>query len=121
MNEKINAKTKVSKKRDIKINDYLQKMGERVHKIDSNDYCKGKLILTSDDYEQLYEAVLVAEDFLAYNGSWDFRRNLNKNNDNNVCEILFKWNGYVSTMDTINNKIKLPEGVKKEFIFLTDK
>lgn len=31
-----------------------------------------------------------------------------------ICEIRFKWNGYLSMMDIIRNKFKVPNGVSKE-------
>jgi hypothetical protein len=58
---------------------------------------------------------LITEIFLSYNGSWDFERYEFETGDSMICEIRFKWNGYLSSMDIIRNKLKLPNGVSIEF------
>lgn len=86
-----------------------------VHKMDTDNYCEASVLLSSDDYEQLHEAVLVTENFLSYNGSWDFQREDHSSENQYACEIRFKWNGFASTYGNITQKLKLPLGVNKEF------
>ena len=117
MNPQINHNTKVPTERDNRISDALQKSGDMIHKIDTTNYCEGILKLTSNDEQQLHEGVLISENFLSYNGSWDFHRNTYKKNDSYICELSFKWNGYLSIQDRIISKLKLPSGVKKQFEF----
>jgi hypothetical protein len=114
MEGKISGKVKVPTQRDIKINDMFQNFGDRIHKIDKDKYCEGKIILSSQSAEALHEAILITENFLSYNGSWDFERYGFETGDSMICEIRFKWNGYLSMMDIIRNKLKLPDGVSKE-------
>lgn len=114
MEGKISGKVKVPTQRDIKINDMFQNFGDRIHKIDKDKYCEGKIILSSQSAEALHEAILITENFLSYNGSWDFERYGFETGDSMICEIRFKWNGYISMMDIIRNKLKLPGGVSKE-------
>ena len=38
------------------ISDKLQKWGDSYHKMDPSDYKEGLLVLSSHDYDQLYEA-----------------------------------------------------------------
>ena len=102
MEGKISEKAKVPTQRDIKIND-------------KDKYCEGKIILSSQNAETLHEAILITENFLSYNGSWDFERCRFEAGDSMICELRFKWNGYLSMMDIIRNKLKLPGGVSKEF------
>ena len=115
MEGKISEKAKVPTQRDIKLNDMLQNLGDRNHKIDKDKYCEGKIILSSQNAETLHEAILITENFLSYNGSWDFERCIFEAGDSMICELRFKWNGYLSMMDSIRNKLKLPGGVSKEF------
>lgn len=114
MEGKISGKVKVPTQRDIKINDMFQNFGDRIHKIDKDKYCEGKIILSSQSAEALHEAILITENFLSYNGSWDFERYGFETGNSMICEIRFKWNGYLSMMDIIRNKLKLPDGVSKE-------
>ena len=114
MEGKTSGKVKVPTQRDIKINDMFQNFGDRIHKIDKDKYCEGKIILSSQSAEALHEAILITENFLSYNGSWDFERYRFETGDSMICEIRFKWNGYLSMMDIIRNKLKLPDGVSKE-------
>ncbi|MBR1673431.1 MAG: hypothetical protein IJ703_00530 [Eubacterium sp.] len=114
MEGKISGKVKVPTQRDIKINDMFQNFGDRIHKIDKDKYYEGKIILSSQSAEALHEAILITENFLSYNGSWDFERYGFETGDSMICEIRFKWNGYLSMMDIIRNKLKLPDGVSKE-------
>ncbi len=114
MEGKISGKVKVPTQREIKINDMFQNFGDRIHKIDKDKYCEGKIILSSQSAEALHEAILITENFLSYNGSWDFERYGFETGDSMICEIRFKWNGYLSMMDIIRNKLKLPDGVSKE-------
>ena len=114
MEGKTSGKVKVPTQRDIKINDMFQNFGDRIHKIDKDKYCEGKIILSSQSAEALHEAILITENFLSYNGSWDFERYGFETGDSMICEIRFKWNGYLSMMDIIRNKLKLPNGVSKE-------
>ena len=114
MEGKISGKVKVPTQRDIKINDMFQNFGDRIHKIDKDKYYEGKIILSSQSAEALHEAILITENFLSYTGSWDFERYGFETGDSMICEIRFKWNGYLSMMDIIRNKLKLPDGVSKE-------
>ena len=102
------------------ISDKLQKWGDSHHKMDPSDYKEGLLVLSSHDYDQLYEAVLVSENFLSYNGSWDFRREMKDVSGIYTCDLYFKWNGYFG-MCEISKKIKLPSGVNKRFVFFKDR
>ena len=63
-----NRKIIVPTERDIRCNSLAQQCGDRTHKIDANNYCEASILLSSDDYERLYEAVLVTVNFLSYNG-----------------------------------------------------
>ena len=114
MDGRISDKMKAPTQRDTKINDMLQTLGDRIHKIDKDKYCEGKIVLSSQDAEALREAILITENFLSYNGSWDFERSGVETGDSMICELRFKWNGYLSMMDIIRNKLKLPDGVNKE-------
>ena len=102
------------------ISDKLQKWGDSHHKMDPSDYKEGLLVLSSHDYDQLYEAVLVSENFLSYNGSWDFRREMKDVSGIYTCDLYFKWNGYFG-MCEISKKLKLPSGVNKRFVFFKDR
>ncbi len=115
MQGKISEKVKVPSQRDIKISDMAQKCGDRIHKIDRTRYCEGKIILSGEDPGALHEAVAVTENFLSYNGSWDFERNRYEEAGSCICELRFKWNGYLSMMDIIRNKLRLPAGVNIKF------
>ena len=115
MEGRISEKVKALTQRDKKIYDMLQYLGDRIHKIDKDKYCEGKIILSSQNAETLHEAILITENFLSYNGSWDFERCIFEAGDCMICELRFKWNGYLSMMDIIRNKLKLPGGVRKEF------
>lgn len=95
----------------------ISKWEDQVFKIDKTNYKESSIILSSDDYAQFYEAVLVTEKHLTSNSCWDIRRVDNSVDNNYVCEIHFKWNGYVTIMDRITRYLKLPSGVKKEFRF----
>ena len=114
MEGKISEKVKVPTRRDIKINDMLQNLGDRIHKMEKDKYCEGKIILSSQNAEALHEAILITENFLSYNGSWDFERYEFQTGDCMICELGFKWNGYLSMMNIIRDKLKLPDGVNKE-------
>jgi len=114
MEGKISEKVKLPTQRDIEIADMLQSLGDRIHKINKEKYCEGKIVLSSQDTEVLHEAVLVTENFLSYNGSWDFERCVSETGDSMICELRFKWNGYLSMMSIIRNKLKLPNGVNKK-------
>ena len=114
MEGKISEKVKLPTQRDIEIADMLQSLGDRIHKINKDKYCEGKIVLSSQDTEVLHEAVLVTENFLSYNGSWDFERCVSETGDSMICELRFKWNGYLSMMSIIRNKLKLPNGVNKK-------
>ncbi len=116
-NGKINKNPVKPDERSVRISESEQQIGDRIHDIDATSFCNGMLVLESEDKEQLYEAVLMAENFLSYNGSWDFARNMYENGNSHICELSFKWNGFLSTMDSIISQIKLPSGVKKEFRF----
>lgn len=102
------------------ISDKLQKWGDSHHKMDSSNYKEGLLVLSSHDYDQLYEAVLVSENFLSYNGSWDFRREMKDVSGIYTCDLYFKWNGYFGMCET-SKKLKLPSGVNKRFEFFKDR
>lgn len=110
-----NRKIKKTTERDIRCYAEIQKSGDMVHKMDIDNYCEASVLLSSDDYEQLHEAVLVTENFLSYNGSWDFQREDHSSENQYACEIRFKWNGFASTYGNITQKLKLPSGVNKEF------
>lgn len=112
---RVHKKPRVPDERSVKMNNILQEGGVPKHKMDPDIYSIGKLILTSDDEQQLHEAILVAENFLSYNGSFDFER---KSESKNECTILFKWNGCLSMYDSITKKIKLPTGVNHCFELL---
>ena len=114
MEGKISEKVKALTQRDKKIYDMLQYLGDRIHKIDKDKYCEGKIILSSQNADTLHEAILITENFLSYNGSWDFERYEFETVGSMICELRFKWNGYLSMMDIIRNKLKLPNGVSKE-------
>ena len=114
MEGKISEKVKCPTQRDIEIADMLQSLGDRIHKINKDKYCEGKIVLSSQDNEVLRETVLITENFLSYNGSWDFERCVSETGDSMICELKFKWNGYLSMMSIIRNKFKLPNGVNKE-------
>lgn len=116
-----NRKIKVPTERDIRGYSLAQQCGDSVHKIDTNNYCEASILLSSDDCEQLYEAVLVTENFLSYNGSWDFHMVDDSSEKQYRCEIHFKWNGFLSTYGNITQKLKLPSGVKKDFRFSFEK
>lgn len=116
-----NRKIRVPTDRDIRCNSLAQQCGDRTHKIDTNNYCEASILLSSDDYEQLFEAVLVTENFLSYNGSWDFHKVDDSFEKQYTCEIYFKWNGFLSTYGNITQKLKLPSGVRKIFRFSFEK
>ena len=59
-----NRKIKKTTERDIRCYAEIQKSGDMVHKMDTDNYCEASVLLSSDDYEQLHEAVLVTENFL---------------------------------------------------------
>ena len=117
MLSKQDRKIKVPTDRDIKCYSQIEKWGEKIHEMDANNYSEASILLSSDDCGQLHEAVLVTENFLSYNGSWDFRRIDNSSENQYACEIHFKFNGFASTYGNITKKLKLPSGVKTEFRF----
>jgi len=114
MEGKISEKVIRPTKRNMEIADMNQSLGDRIHKINKDKYCEGKIVLSSQDTEVLHESVLITENFLSYNGSWDFERCVSETGDSMICELRFKWNGYLSMMSIIRNKLKLPNGVNKE-------
>ena len=114
---KQDRKIKVPTDRDIKCYSQIEKWGEKIHEMDANNYSEASILLSSDDCGQLHEAVLVTENFLSYNGSWDFRRIDNSSENQYACEIQFKCNGFASTYGNITKKLKLPSGVKMELRF----
>ncbi len=83
----------------------VSKWEDQIFKIDKNKYCEACIVLSSDDYEQLYEAVLVTEKHLSSNSCWDIHRVDNSVESNYVCEMHFKWNGYLTIMERIKRYI----------------
>ncbi|MCR4651276.1 MAG: hypothetical protein K5662_05935 [Lachnospiraceae bacterium] len=134
----INKKVKVPAERDVRINDEIQQWGFQKHAVGTDRYESGIIVLRSKNMETLHEAVLITENFLSYNGSWDIERQMNKRrggfrdlfrscfsvlsrgksnlDDNTLCtsELRFKWNGYLSIYENIIHKLKLPTGVDVE-------
>ena len=102
--------------RSVRISSYAQVLADRVKKMDNTMYCRGKVILSSKDSEQLDEAARATENFLSYNGSWDLNRNDYETREDYVCEVGFKWNGYQSIKDKICSLLRLPAGVNSEVV-----
>lgn len=97
--------------------DNISKWEDQVFKIDRDKYCEACIILSSNDYDQFYEAVLLTEKHLSSNSCWDIQKLENSTDNNYVCEMHFKWNGYLTIMDRIKRYLKLPSGVKIEYRF----
>ena len=110
-----NKKIKVPTERDRRLYAEWYPSDDVNHSMDTDNYREASVLLSSDDYEQLHEAVLVTENFLSYNGSWDFQRLDHSSENHYICEIRFKWNYNLSMYTNITQKLKLPSGVNKEF------
>lgn len=105
--------------RSVKINTELQNIGDRIHKMDISDYERGIIRLISKEEEALHEAILNAENYLSYNGSWDFERNIYKEQDLYICDLRYKWNGYASIAEKIRH-LSLPSDVDVIFLKAED-
>ena len=109
---KIHKTPRIPDARTSRISNELQKAGDDVHRMDVEDPAIASLTLASDCQEKLFEAILAAENFLSYNGSWDFQRKEWYAGGKYMCDIIFKWNGLASTADKMKS-LKLPQGVKE--------
>ena len=107
---KLHKKVQVPSPYTLRMCDALQKHGDSIHAMHPDHYRLIQLTLSSDNKEDLFEAVLVAENYLAYNGSWDFHRKPYKSGEIYMCDIIFKWNMSLIILDKYRY-MKLPAGV----------
>lgn len=96
--------------RTTKISYELQKWGDSIHRMNVEKYEMAECILSLADREKLHEAILDTQNFLAYNGSWDFHAETIALKQHFTCSLSFKWNGCLSNLDHFT-KMRLPDGV----------
>ena len=111
-------KIKVPTEAEIRFSSREAKWSDQIFKIDPDNYREGTIVLSSDDYDQFYEAVLLAEKCLYNNSGWDIQKVITSYETTHTCEISFKWSGTVSIYERITKNLKMPSGVNCEYKFL---
>lgn len=117
MLSKNSKKIKVPTEAERKISARNVKWADQIFKIDHDNYRESSITLSSDNYEQFYEAMLLTEKCLYNNSCWDVRKETASSENIHTCELYFKWSGTVSIYDRIMKNLKLPGGVKWKFDF----
>lgn len=118
MASKNSKKIEVPTEAEIRFSFNQAKWEDQIFKINPDNYCEGSIIISSDDYDQFYEAVLLTEKCLYNNSGWDIQKAIVSSEPAYTCEINFKWSGTLSIFERIKRNLKLPSGVKKEYKFL---
>ena len=114
-------KIKVPTEAEINFDSYATKWKDHIFEIDPDNYCEGVIVLSSGDYEQFYEAVLLTEKCLYNNSGWDIQKENASLENTHTCEMRFKWSGTLSIYERITKNLKLPSGVSCEYNFLFKK
>lgn len=110
-------KIKVPTKAEINFSVNETKWADQIYKIDPDNYREASITLSSDDYEQFYEAVLLTEKCLYNNSCWDIQKEISSSKNTHTCKMHFKWSGTLSIYDRIRRNLKLPSGVNSEYKF----
>ena len=110
-------KIKVPTKAEINFSAYETKRADQIYKVDPDNYREASITLSSDDYEQFYEAVLLTEKCLYNNSCWDIQKEIASSQNTHTCKMHFKWSGTLSIYERIRSNLKLPSGVNSEYKF----
>ena len=108
---------KVPTKAEIIYSVNRTKWDDQIFKIDPDNYSEATITLSSDDYEQFYEALLLTEKCLYNNSCWDIQKEIASHKNTHTCKMSFKWSGTLSIYERIRRNLILPSGVNNDLKF----